>query len=245
MRERLRELLICLSLIGVILVVPINVGAHVSTGDVVGLKFPVVVFGSATIGACGGFAVIFYHSYVNRIKTHVAGSVGILLIGISLLVLLPMMTSQPILSGLSVVVGGSIAMLLPVHDDTHVTPTEATSTAVALTLHQLMEGVVLAAAYVAGGVVGLIAALFLTAHTVVETAAVGTAYVVAGQYKRGGIAVVFMQTVYVIAAVIAFRSALAVPPAAEHITTAIVGSVLLIVGIHSCRCVIDDSISYS
>lgn len=219
--------------------------AHIpSTGETVGLRFPVVVAASAVIGAVGGFAVVASHSrgvddWVG--DRRLVGGLGLILSGLAVIILLPIAPSQPLLSGGCVVFGGVVAVMLPVHTDSHhtdghVRPSKATSTAGALTAHQFLEGLILAAGYVAGGAVGVIAAIVLTVHTVAETAAVGGAYVLAGQHKRGVAAVVAMQAVYVVAASVAFTTTLSISPFTEHLITAVVAGVLLVVGIHECRC---------
>lgn len=214
--------------------------AHVpSTGETVGLRFSVVVVASAVIGALGGVAIVAAHSrgvdeWVG--KQRFTGVFGVIFSGLAVLILLPIVPSQPFLSGGCVVLGGVVAVLLPVHTNGHVSPVAATSAAGALTAHQFIEGLILAGGYIAGGVVGIIAAIVLTVHTIAETAAVGGAYVSAGQHKRGIAAVVVMQTVYVVAAVVAFTATVSISPFTEHITAAVVAGVLLVVGVHECRC---------
>jgi zinc transporter ZupT len=217
-----------------------SAGAHLpSTGAIIGLRFSVVVVASAVIGALGGVAVVASQAHglhkwlTDRRFSQVLGG-G--LCGLAILILLPLAPSRPVLSGGSVVLGGVSAVLLPGHTDDNVRPLAATSAAGALTAHQFIEGVLLAAAYLAGGVVGVIAAVVLTLHTIAETAAVGGVYVVAGQYKRGVVAVVVMQAVYVGAASVAFISTQSISPLAEHITTALVAGVLLVVGLHEWQC---------
>lgn len=214
--------------------------AHIpSTETIVGLRFSVVVVASAVIGAFGGVAVIVSQSWrMNEWLTdrRFAGALGIALCGLAVVILLPIAFSRPVLSGGSVVLGGLGAALLPGHTDDHLGALTATSTAGALTAHQFIEGVLLAAAYLAGGVVGVIAAVVLTLHTVAETAAVGGAYIVAGSHKQGITAVVIMQTVYVVAAGVAFTTTQSIAPLTEHVITAVVAGVLFIVGLHEYRC---------
>lgn len=216
------------------------VSAHIpSTGDSVGLRFSVVVAASAVIGSLGGVAVVASHSrgladwFGNQ---RFAGVLGLLLSGLAVVILLPIVPSQPVLSGGCVILGGGVAVLLPAHTHGHMRPAAATSAAGALTAHQFLEGLILAAGYIAGGVVGVVAAIVLTLHTVVETAMVGGAYVAARQHKQGIAAVVIMQTVYVVAAGIAFTVTVSISPFAEHLIAAVVAGVLLVVGVHECRC---------
>jgi zinc transporter ZupT len=221
-------------------VLPTIASAHIpSTGAIVGLRFSVVVVASAVIGALGGIAVIAFHArrlHEWLTDRRFAQALGIGLCGLAVVILLPLASSRPFLSGGSVILGGVGAVLLPGHTADHANPLTATSAAGALTAHQFIEGVLLAAAYLAGGVVGVIAAVVLTLHTIAETAAVGGAYVLVGRHRRGVAAVVVMQAVYVGAAGIAFMSTQSISPLAEHVITALVAGVLLVVGIHECRC---------
>ena len=216
-----------------------GVSAHLPpTEAIVGLRFSVVVVASAGIGALGGLAVVVSQSWALHewlTDRHFAGVLGIVLCGLAAMTLLSIAPSRPMLSGGSVVLGGVGAALLPAHDD-HLGPLAATSLTGALTAHQCIEGVLLAAAYLAGGVVGVLAAVVLTLHTIAETAAVGGAYVIAGQHKQGVIAVGVMQAVYVAAAGVAFTTTQSIAPLTEHIITAVIAGVLFVIGIHECRC---------
>jgi zinc transporter ZupT len=214
--------------------------AHLPTTEaIVGLRFSVVVVASASIGALGGVTVVASQSWRLHewfTDRRFAGALGIVLCGLAVMILLPIASTRPLLSGGSVVLGGVGATLLPGHTDDHLGPLAATSLTGALTAHQVIEGVLLAAAYLAGSVVGVLAAVVLTLHTIAETATVGGAYVVAGQHKQGVIAVVVMQAVYVAAASVAFMTTRSIAPLTEHIIAAVVAGVLLVVGIHECRC---------
>lgn len=215
----------------------VGVLGHVSTDSpIMGVTFPAVVVGSAVIGTSGGLAVVAYHvrqGFEERSNRWISIAVGGLLSVLALFSLLPIATERPVLSGGSVVIGGTVAVLLP-HDTRR--GATAASAALALTSHQLLEGMVLAAAYIAGGTVGVLTAVVLTVHTVAETAAVGGSHAVIDRPFRGVGAVVLMQGVYVVAAAGAYAWAVTVPPSTEQFVTALVGTVLLIAGIHECRC---------
>lgn len=212
------------------------VSGHVTTDThIVGLTFPAVVVGSAVIGMSGGLAVVAYHVRSGHdwgSNRRVSIAIGVLLSALALFSLLPIATARPLLSGGSVVIGGAIAVVLP-----HARGgTTAASTAVALTGHQLLEGALLAAAYIAGGAVGVLTAVLLTVHTVAETTAVGGSYAMVDRPFRGAGAVALMEILYAAAAAIAYAWAVTVPPPTEHLLTALVGTVLLTAGVHECRC---------
>ena len=102
-------------------------------------------------------------------------------------------------------------------------------------MHQLLEGVVLATAYITGGAVGVLATMIITSHTAAETAILGSVYTTANRRKRGFVAILVMQVSYVIAEVVAIATVISVPPLVMNAVSAVVARALLSVGMHECR----------
>lgn len=219
-------------------VVPALASAHVtSTGATVGFRFPVLVVGSAVVGSLGGFGVV-----VARVRRPsdwfgrpaFTGSVGVGLTVLGVLVLLPIGASKPRLALLAGAVGILCAVGLVLRLQVGTGRTTALSTTGALTLHQVVEGMALAGAYIAGGVVGVTAAVFLTLHTVAETTVVAATHVSVADTQGAVVAVVLMQVVYVIAASVAFAVAWSIPVLVQDLAAAGAAVVLLAVGIREC-----------
>ncbi|WP_237713463.1 hypothetical protein [Halococcus hamelinensis] len=221
---------------------PLLATAHVpSTGATVGFRFPVLVVGSALVGSLGGVGVIL--ARVRRPPSRFGGrgfsgalGVGLSLVGV--LVLLPLGPSKPglaLLAGASGVLGAiGLSRRTRVDDDRAV----ALSTTGALTLHQFVEGTALAGAYIAGGVVGVTAAVLLTLHTVAETAVVAGTHVSAADTSGAVVAVGLMQTVYVVAAGVTFAVAWSIPLFVQDLAAAGAAAVLLAVGVRECWSVV-------
>ena len=201
------------------------------------VSFPVVLGGSAIIGTLGGVAVMHQSEWLGcwLPGRRFAAVVGTALIGLATLILIPLVTTQPGFALLSMVFGGLLAIGLPGHGETASTSATTTVIASALTMHQLLEGAVLATAYITGGAVGVLAAMIITAHTVAETAILGGVYTTANRRKRGFVAILIMQVSYVIAAVVAIATVISVPPLVMNAVSAVVAGALLRVGMHECR----------
>jgi len=99
-----------------------------------------------------------------------------------------------------------------------------------LAIHHGLEGVTLAATYMAGSRIGLATAAILTLHAIAETAVVGGMYIVANRVERGLLAVVAMQICYVGAALGALTLTVSVSSVAS-IVPAIASGVLLYIGV--------------
>jgi hypothetical protein len=98
-----------------------------------------------------------------------------------------------------------------------------------VTLHRGLEGVALATLYAADATLGLVGAAVLTTHAAAETAAVGSLYATTRRYALG--AVCLLQAGFVVGVATGWRLIDAVPPVAETGVLALVGSILLAVGV--------------
>lgn len=103
----------------------------------------------------------------------------------------------------------------------------------AISVHRVVEGVALGALYNSGVVVGLVAAIGIASHTAIETAAVGGLYC---KYRHKLIgAVILIQISYVVGALFGIGATLLVPPSLQIRVTALVGGILLGIGVHETR----------
>lgn len=227
------------SLVGVAALgaIPFLAAGHVpSTEATVGFRFPILVLGSALVGSLGGVGVVVARARHPSDRFGGKGFSGALGVGLTLvgvLVLLPLGSSKPGLTLLAGAMGvvGAIGLSRQVRADDR---TVALSTTGALTLHQFVEGMALAGAYIAGGVVGVTAAVLLTLHTVAETAVVAGTHVSAADTSGAVVAVGLMQTVYVVAAGVTFAVAWSIPLFVQDLAAAGAAAVLLAVGLREC-----------
>lgn len=106
-------------------------------------------------------------------------------------------------------------------------------TLAAISVHRVVEGVALGALYKSGVVVGLVAAIGIASHTAIETAAVGGLYSTYRHKLLG--AVMLIQISYVVGALFGIGATILVPPSLQVRVTALVGGILLGIGVHETR----------
>lgn len=168
-RRSFRALVLLMSFVDL---VPFPVSAHEAShvGDGVWrhVSFPVVLGCSAIIRTLGGVAVVYQSEWLGHWLPgrRFAAVVGAALIGLATRILIPLVTTQPGFALLSMFLGGLLAIVLPAHGETAGTSATTTVTASVLIIRQFLEGIVLATAYIAGGALGILAAIIITSHTV-------------------------------------------------------------------------------
>jgi zinc transporter ZupT len=222
------------------------VGAHGGTAGS-GVSMPLVVGCSALIGTATGLGAVAVGSrQVAAVLTHrrfaLVLGVGLTLLGLSFLA--PIADDAPGFALAGTAVGVALAHRVP-HHHGNATPGAGRRTLVtgvlgAIGLHRVVEGVVLAAGFVAGSTVGLATAAVITVHAAGETAVVGTLLAVADRERLAVVAVLAVQTGFVVAATAATYAAVSVPTVIRSLVVAVAAGLLVSVGLHECRqCVLD------
>lgn len=215
-----------------------HVRAHLPSPGVTwgAVAFPVALGVSAGLGALGGLIVAAGWSQNHELSIDQPSKIlGMALVVIGLLLLVPIVSTRPIVSVGGLVFGGVAGTVLPGHQtsDPEVVPTTATFGALAV--HRVIEGAALATAYGTGALVGTVTAGILTLHMFLETAIVAGLYREANHPTRGVVAILLMQTGFVLAASTVLVTAIAVTSVARITVTAAVAGLLLFLGGHECR----------
>lgn len=167
------------------------------------VTFPVMLGFSATVGSLGGaINLVIPPETVRRNlgNSRFIGTFGIALVALAVLLVYPLLRSQPLLSIGGILVGGAIVLAVSLSTNNRPAAVEANIAFGVLTIHHALEGAALAAAFVTGSKIGLAAGLILTLHTIVETAIISSMYTAVGQYSRGLLAIGIMQVGYIGAA---------------------------------------------
>lgn len=198
--------------------------AHGTTGTAVGLAFPTVVAVSIAASLLGGGFVL---AAVDRLPRS-RGAVSLLLLALGGLSVALALDGAPVGAALGVGAGVGVVGLVRGHA---VTDCGACADAAlgAVTLHRGFEGVVLATVYAADAALGLIGAAVLAVHAAAETAAVGSLY--ASTRRHAVAAVCLVQLGFVGGGVAGWSAVDAVPPDIEAGLLALVGGVLVAVGV--------------
>jgi hypothetical protein len=205
--------------------------AHVGTAATTGLPFPHVVAGIVLVSLLGGGFVLIGYGRRPWSNGRAALPVLVVVLGAAALALAVTRAATVTLVGLAAGVG-----VVYFAGDAGVTDCGvcADATLGAVTLHRGLEGVVLATVYAADAALGLVGALVVAGHAAVETAAVGSLYAAAGgRYALA--AVVVVQTGFVVGVAGGAGVVDGVSPTAEAGLLALVGGVLLGVGIREGR----------
>lgn len=194
-----------------------------------------VVLGLPVIaGLVGGMIAVRYYrrqrsAPPNRLS---GGAIGLLLVGLGVSSLLSAIGGHPWLSAAGVVVGGATALASAIGGPVsrHGCRNHADLTLGAVTIHRLLEGVVIGTLYAAGAAVGLVGAVVLAGHATLETAAIGG--LTAGTQQRIFVvgAVGLVQVSYLVGAIAGLGVAVEVPGPARTFALAVVGGALIVVG---------------
>ncbi|AXG06770.1 hypothetical protein DU500_10200 [Haloplanus rubicundus] len=198
--------------------------AHGTAATAAGLAFPAVVAASVGASLFGGGVVL---AAVDRLPRS-RGAVPPLFLFLGGLSVALALDGAPVGAGLGVAAGVGVVALARGHALTDCGAC-ADATLGAVTLHRGLEGVVLATVYAADAALGLLGAVVLAVHAAAETAAVGSLY--AGARRRALAAVCLLQAGFVGGVAVGWVAVDAVSPAAEAGLLALVGGVLLAVGV--------------
>ena len=186
-------------------------------------------------GLIGGVLAVRYRSRNRPESTdrlsHIL--IGLLIVGLGVVSFLSAVVGHVWLSAAGVTVGVATALRFENRETASGADcgNHAELTFGAISIHRLLEGIVLGTLYTAGAAVGLVGALVLAGHAALETAAVGGLYPTAQRriWVLGAIGLV--QAGYVVGAVISLGVVGAVPVSARTFVLAVVGGLLLVVGI--------------
>ncbi|MEF8806696.1 hypothetical protein [Natronomonas sp.] len=201
--------------------------AHGVTAATTGLSFPLVVAGIVFVSLLGGGVVLVAYGRVPWSTGRATLPVLVFALGAAALTLAVTRSAAATLVGLPVGVG-----IVYVARDAAITDcgTCADATLGAVTLHRGLEGVLLATVYTANAALGLVGALVVAGHAAAETAAVASLYATAGR-RYALAAVVVIQMGFVVGVAAGWGVVIGVSPIAEAGLLALVGGVLLAVGI--------------
>jgi len=197
-------------------------GVATAVGLVVGLL-------GVAFGSCGWLGS-------SPIRRRHAVDAGLVVIGIGFA--LPALGSKPTLAAAGVVAGGATATLAARYR-THRAACSfcgrRTDLAVgALAVHRAVEGVVLGAAAVVGGTVGVAGAALVAGHTAVEAGFLGGAYGTTGA-RRGVATVAGLQLALALGGVAGVVASVRISPAVETLVLAAVGAALVATGLDGVR----------
>lgn len=159
------------------------------------VTFPTVLGLSATIGSLGALTTSASGPrLLHRGFRHprVTNGIGFALVAIAVALVYPTVRTRPVSPIVGILVGGTLAVIASQVTGDRIALAEANTAFGVLAVHHALEGVALAAAFAAGANASLAAAVVLTLHTIAETAVVGGLYTVAGQRRRGLIAIAVM-----------------------------------------------------
>lgn len=153
-----------------------------------------------------------------------AVAIGPLLVALGLVAMVTAAREQPGIAGVAGALGTVIAWAVA-SDERQFGEQTAFGTAI----HRAVEGLTLAAAYVAGSVVALLGAVVLAGHVTAETASVSSLYGV-GRLRATGTTLV-IQATFLLSAIATLAVVGGVPKSLRLASMAFVGGVLLLVGL--------------
>jgi len=203
--------------------------AHGVAATATGLPFPFVVVGVVGTSLLGGGLVLVAYGRLRNPAFGHRVAVPFLVFALGGAALALALTRAAAVTVVGTAVGVGIVYL---GRDAAVTSCGACADATlgAVTTHRALEGAVLATVYAADAALGLVGALLVATHATAETAAVGSLYAaVSRRYATG--AVLIVQAGFVAGVVAGWGVVDAVPAAAKAGLLALVGGVLLAVGI--------------
>lgn len=165
-------------------------------------------------------------------RTRLTALVGPTLVALGALAVATVAGRGPLVAGGCLLAGAALGWVLVRRvADGHASHGSCANTALgAVTVHRAVEGLSLAAVYATGSAVGLVGAVVLAGHATAETAAVGGLFGV-GSRSRGVAAVGVVQAAFLAGAVAGVVATAELPPVLSDGTVAVVGGVLLVVGI--------------
>lgn len=226
-----------LTLVWLVLVATAPVRAHgFDSTDGHAVPFVVVLALSVGVGTVGGLLALRYAIWTERFREatqqRLAVALGLVLLLLGLSVLLPSAATRPVTALLGGTLGCVVgwALLVRPHRGVEATVDRATVVSGALVVHRLVEGVALAAVYVAGGTLGVAAVVLLTAHGTLESVALGVEFGTAGRWRGGVRALAAIQLSYVAAALLAMSATTSLTTLTQGLVVAAAAGVLLVVG---------------
>jgi zinc transporter ZupT len=205
--------------------------AHGETTAATGLSFPLVVAGVILVSLLGGGVVLVAYGRLPRSPGRAGLPVLVFALGTAALALAVTQATVVTLVGLTAGVGVVYVARGGALTDCG---TCADATLGAVTLHRGLEGVVLVTIYAADSALGLAGALVVAGHAAAETAVVGSLYATAG-VRYALAAVLVVQTGFVVGVAVGWGVVAGVSPTVEAGLLALVGGVLLTVGIREIR----------
>lgn len=201
------------------------------------VTFAVVLGLPIVAGLVGGVVMVRGRNETHRTAgTHPSGvGLGLLLVGLGIT-----FSGTAISRSLSLGIGGGIVGLVSVRwavnsrtSDRRGHRSHANLSLGAVSTHRLLEGVVLGGLYSSGAAVGLLGAVVIAGHTAFETIAVGGLY--APHRLRIAGAVVLVQAGYTVGAIVGIAVSGTVPLPVHTIALALVGGILLGIGLNEAR----------
>ncbi|WP_330631881.1 hypothetical protein [Halocatena halophila] len=200
------------------------------------MTFEWVVVASAIGGGAGGIVMVGASTSVTgstdrRFRRRLTFAVGAVLVVLGVSTVGPHITAHPVLASVSALCGSILVWAI----GTLSAGETVAATVTTLIIHQCLEGMALATAYVTGGIVGVSAAIALTGHTALETAVVGASAVTVDRALWGVIAIVAMQSVYVLAAVTTFVIDYTMTDEFELLFASLIGGAMITAGLRELR----------
>lgn len=173
---------------------PMTIGAVLAISVIAGLSI-------------GGTIVVVETRRWQRIPDGIGRSFGPVLVMVGLTYAVPAVQESVIQSAIGGLGGGIAIWLLSTRTRGrhHVTGTVS-----AILVHRIVEGVILAAGYLAGSTVGLVGALIIAGHASIESAAVG-GFAASEGWVRAIIAVLIVQVGFVAGAIVGSTTVVAYP----------------------------------
>lgn len=197
--------------------------------------FLIVLGLPAFAGLAGGVMAVRYRRRVTSGPSdrHSPVAVGLLIVALGIASLLSALEGHSWLLAAGVIFGAVTALRFERGETAFEAGcgNHAELTLGAISTHRLLEGVLVGTLYTAGEVVGLVGAIVLAGHAALETAAVGGLYGTARGRIRVVGAIVLVQAGYVVGLIAGLGVLGAIPVSARAFMLALMGGVLLIVGV--------------
>lgn len=211
-----------------VLCTPALVRAHGGVDHGVGVSFGVVVAAALGVGIAAGVVVLLTGiSLRARMLAGFDRGIGVVLVVLGVTLAVSAVGEYPLLATAGIGGGGLVAWSVAARTDAH----HADVTFVALATHRVIEGIALAAVYLAGSAVGTVGALLIAGHVALETAAVAGLYVTTGRGPvRALVAIGLLQVGFGVGIAGGALLAIAVPTGLQVAVVAAGAGALLVVG---------------